>query len=132
MHFFSPTKNYFCHIFMAMDAILRIPHEMGIWDISCKCKRPSFDDERIKLLNGNWLPLEVELFNLTTEQESHIKSLNNYYLNQKEIARYAGFGVKNEIDISMTKEIWSLHGCYIVDFDNNKATLHFDRASVRY
>ena len=124
-----------------MDAILRIPHEMGIWDISCKCKRPGFDTERmykdgdpsgIKPTNGNWLPLEVELFDLTTEQESHIQNLHNYYLEQKGRARYAGFGVKREIDINMTKEIWSLQGCYIVDFENNKATLHFDRASVRY
>lgn len=128
---------------MAMDAMLRISNDIGgVWDIPCKCKRPSFDTERmyefgnpneIKSLNGMWLPLVVELFDLTAEQELYLRELSETYNSAKIIGRnnYA-LGHKKDIEIRMTEEVWNLQGCYIIEFDNNITTIKFDRASLRY
>ena len=115
---------------MAMDAIFRMPYEAGIWDIPCKCDRPELSFGNLEEI---WMPLKVELIDLTAEQELCLRELSETYNSAKIIGRnnYA-LGHKKDIEIRMTEEVWNLQGCYIIEFDNNIATIKFDRASLRY
>ena len=112
-----------------MDSIMKISHELGIWDIPCACKRPEFKTG--ETLGRLWLPLVVELYDMTEEQENYLNQLNELY-----IARFGrdGYGgpFKKQIEIIMEKEIWNLDGCYITKVENNVITIEFDKTIVRY
>ena len=115
---------------MAMDAIFRIPYEAGIWDIPCKCDRPELSFVK---LEGIWMPLKVELIDLTAEQELYLIELSETYNSTKIIGRN-NFALrhKKDIEIRMIEEVWNLQSCYITDFNNNSATIKFDKASTRF
>lgn len=107
---------------------MKICHELGIWDISCACKRPELTGE---VIGSIWQPLVIELSEITENQEKHLKELNDLYLSRLGRAGYGG-PIKREIEIIMEKEVWNLEGCYISSMENNTITIEFDRARLRY
>lgn len=113
-----------------MDSIMKICHELGIWDMPCKCKRPEL---RLtgEAVGRIWQPLVVDLYEATENQINHLKELNELYASRLGRTLYGG-PIKREIEIIMEKEVWNLEGCYITNVEDNSIKIEFDRARLRY